>query len=68
MWTSSPTGVQFREGGEMSDAEVDYGRVWRETRYANDASSVRIRLTAPPTPGGLPGVVVLKTCETGVRC
>jgi hypothetical protein len=47
---------------------VNVGRVLRETRYANDASSVRIRLTAPATPGGLPGVVVLRTCETGVRC
>jgi hypothetical protein len=47
---------------------VNVGRVLRETRYANDASSVRIRLTAPATPGGLPGVVVLRTCETGIRC
>ena len=47
---------------------VNVGRLLRETRYANDASSVRIRLTAPATPGGLPGVVVLRTCETGTRC
>ncbi len=47
---------------------VNVGRVLRETRYANDASSVRIRLTAPAAPGGLPGVVVLRTCETGIRC
>jgi Lysyl oxidase len=47
---------------------VNVGRVLRETNYANDASSVRIRLTAPATPGGLPGVMVLKTCETGIRC
>jgi hypothetical protein len=47
---------------------VNVGRVLREANYANDASSVRIRLTAPATPGGLPGVVVLKTCETGIRC
>ena len=47
---------------------VNVGRVLRETRYANDASSVRIRLTAPATAGGLPGVVVLRTCETGIRC
>ena len=47
---------------------VNVGRVLRETNYANDASSVRIRLTAPTTPGGLPGVAVLKTCETGIRC
>ena len=47
---------------------VNVGRALRETSYANDASSVRIRLTAPATPGGLPGVVVLRTCETGTRC
>ena len=39
---------------------VNVGRVLQETNYANDASSVRIRLTAPTTPGGLPGVAVLK--------
>jgi hypothetical protein len=47
---------------------VNVGRVLRETNYANNASSVRVRLTAPATPNGLPGVVLLKTCETGVRC
>jgi hypothetical protein len=29
---------------------------------------MRIRLLPPPTPDGLPGVVVLNTCETGVQC
>ena len=47
---------------------VNVGRVLRETNYANDASSMRIRLLAPATPGALPGLVVLKTCESGVRC
>jgi hypothetical protein len=47
---------------------VNVGRALRESNYANDASSVRIRLSAPPAAGGLPGVVVLKTCESGVRC
>ena len=47
---------------------VNVGRVLRESNYANDDSSVRIRLLPPPTPGELPGVVVLKTCESGVRC
>jgi Lysyl oxidase len=47
---------------------VNVGRVLRETKYSNNASSVRIRLVAPATPNGLPGLVVLKTCETGIRC
>jgi hypothetical protein len=47
---------------------VNVGRALRESNYANDDSSVRIRLLPPPAPGGLPGVVVLKTCESGVRC
>jgi Lysyl oxidase len=47
---------------------VNVGRVLRETNYSNNASSMRIRLSAPATPNGLPGLVVLKTCETGIRC
>jgi hypothetical protein len=47
---------------------VNVGRVLRETTYSNNASSVRIKLTAPTTPNGLPGVALLKTCETGIRC
>jgi hypothetical protein len=47
---------------------VNVGRLLRETDYSNDDSSMRIRLLPPPTPDGLPGVVVLKTCETGVHC
>lgn len=47
---------------------VNVGRVLRESNYANDDSSVRIRLLPPPAAGELPGVVVLKTCESGVRC
>jgi hypothetical protein len=47
---------------------VNVGRLLREADYSNDASSLRIRLLAPPAPGELPGVVVLSTCETGVHC
>jgi hypothetical protein len=47
---------------------VNVGRLLRETDYANDASSMRIRLQPPPTPTGLPGVQVLAICETGTRC
>ena len=47
---------------------VNVGRILRETTYSNNASSMRIRLVAPATPNGLPGLVVLRTCETGVRC
>jgi Lysyl oxidase len=47
---------------------VNVTRLLREARYSNDDSSLRIRLLAPPTPNDLPGVVVLKTCETGIRC
>jgi hypothetical protein len=47
---------------------VNVDRLLRETSYANDDSSVRIRLLAPPTPNDLPGVVVLRTCETGTHC
>lgn len=47
---------------------VNVGRLLREVDYSNDASSLRIRLLPPPTPDGLPGVEVLKGCETGVRC
>jgi hypothetical protein len=47
---------------------VNVLRLLREARYGNDASSLRIRLTAPATPNDLPGVAVLKTCETGIRC
>jgi hypothetical protein len=47
---------------------VNVGRLLRETSYANDSSSLRIRLTEPPGPGQLPGVQVLRICETGTRC
>jgi hypothetical protein len=47
---------------------VNVGRLLRETSYANNASSLRIRLLPPPTPADLPGVQVLKTCETGTHC
>jgi hypothetical protein len=43
-------------------------RLLREANYANDASSMRIRLLPPPTPSDLPGLIVLNTCETGDRC
>ena len=47
---------------------VNVGRLLRESDYSNDDSSLRIRLLAPATPTDLPGLVVLKTCETGIRC
>jgi Lysyl oxidase len=47
---------------------VNAGRLLREVHYSNDDSSMRIRLLPPPTPNGLPGVVVLNTCETGTKC
>jgi lysyl oxidase len=47
---------------------VNVDRLMRETSYRNDDSSLRIRLLPPPTPEDLPGVQVLKTCETGTRC
>jgi hypothetical protein len=47
---------------------VNVGRLLRETNYANNASSMRIRLLAPSTPNDLPGVLVLAICETGMHC
>ncbi len=47
---------------------VNVGRLLRETNYANNASSMRIRLLPQPTPGDLPGVQVLAICETGTHC
>jgi Lysyl oxidase len=47
---------------------VNVGRFLREANYANNASSMRIRLLPPSTAGELPGLVVLKTCESGTRC
>jgi hypothetical protein len=47
---------------------VNVGRLLREADYSNDDSSMRIRLLPPPAPNGLPGVLVLNTCETGINC
>jgi lysyl oxidase len=47
---------------------VNVLRLLRETDYSNDSSSMRIRLLPPSTPNGLPGLVVLKTCDTGIQC
>jgi hypothetical protein len=47
---------------------VNVGRLLHEANYSNDDSSMRIRLLPPPTPDGLPGVVVLNVCETGTTC
>jgi len=47
---------------------VNAGRLLREADYSNDDSSLRIRLLPAPTTDGLPTVLVLKTCETGIRC
>jgi hypothetical protein len=47
---------------------VNVRRLLREVNYSNNDSSLRIRLLPPPTPDGLPSVVVLKTCEIGIQC
>jgi hypothetical protein len=47
---------------------VNAGRLLRETNYANNASSVRIRLLPRSGPNDLPGVRVLAICETGTHC
>jgi hypothetical protein len=47
---------------------VNAGRLLHETDYSNDDSSMRIRLLPPPMPNELPGLIVLKTCETGIQC
>ena len=47
---------------------VNVARILREADYSNNDSSMRIQLLPPPTPGALPGVVVLHTCETGIQC
>jgi Lysyl oxidase len=47
---------------------VNVARRMRELSYANNDASVRIRLLPPPTPTVPPGVVVLRTCESGTIC
>jgi hypothetical protein len=47
---------------------VNVGRRLRETNYANNSSSARIRLMPPSMPNDLPDVMVLRTCESGTRC
>ncbi|TML40609.1 MAG: hypothetical protein E6G25_03655 [Actinobacteria bacterium] len=47
---------------------VNVGRLLHETNYANDASSMRIRLVPPATPADPPGVIVLQTCDDSARC
>ena len=47
---------------------VNVGRLLREAVYSNDDSSLRIRLLPPSATNGLPTVVILKTCETGIEC
>ena len=44
--------------------EVNPDRLLRETRYDDDAASVRFRLTRPPAPAGLAFVTVLATCRS----
>jgi chromosomal replication initiator protein len=46
MWTSSPTGAQLCEGGEMSNAEVDYGQVWQDTIRSLDGDGLPQRQRA----------------------
>ena len=46
---------------------VNVGRLLRETSYANDSASLRIRLLPPPTPAGLPTVQILASCEVGTH-
>lgn len=45
---------------------VNAGRRLRESDYANDAASVRIRFRGVDSPG--PRVSILKVCETGADC
>jgi hypothetical protein len=47
---------------------VNVGRVLRETTYANNASSMRIRLLPRRAANDLPNVRVLAICETGTHC
>jgi hypothetical protein len=47
---------------------VNAERLLRETNYANNASSVRIRLVPPATPTDPPGVIVVQSCESSARC
>jgi hypothetical protein len=47
---------------------VNVGRLLREADYANNDSSLRIRLLSPTTANGLPTVEVRETCETGIHC
>jgi hypothetical protein len=47
---------------------VNVGRLLHETNYANNASSMRIRLVPPATPTNPPGVIELRSCETSIRC
>jgi hypothetical protein len=47
---------------------VNAARRLLETNYANNSSSARIRLLPPERPYDPPGVLVLRTCETGTRC
>jgi hypothetical protein len=47
---------------------VNVGRFLHETNYANNASSVRIRLVPPATPSDPPGVILLRSCDSTVRC
>jgi Lysyl oxidase len=47
---------------------VNVSHKLRELSYANNDASLRIRLLPPPTPSDPPGVIVLRTCETGSVC
>jgi hypothetical protein len=47
---------------------VNAGRPLAESRYGNNASSVRISLTWPDGPAQPPRVAVLQTCEKKARC
>jgi Lysyl oxidase len=47
---------------------VNAARRLRESNYANNSSAARIRLLPPASPNDLPGILVLRTCETGTRC
>ena len=47
---------------------VNARRLLHETNYANNASSMRIRLVPPATPTDLPGVIELQSCDTGADC
>jgi hypothetical protein len=60
------TGVPYGDYDLVNFVNVDHKI--RESNYANDSASLRIRLLPPAAPGDPPGVIVLNTCEIGTQC